>query len=197
MAREPGVDAYIARQAAFAQPVLVHLRERVHSACPDLGEAIKWGMPFFTYRGRNLCNMAGFKGHVAFGFWHDKLAREDASHDAMGQFGRITCLADLPADPEIEALVARAMALIDAGDKPRSGPRERRAPLPLHPAFAAAMDAHPAAATVWATFPPGKIRDYCEWIGEAKSDATRARRIAQAVLWIAEGKGRNWKYERR
>ena len=89
------------------------------------------------------------------------------------------------------------MTLIDTGDKPRGGAREPRLPLPLHPAFAAAIEANSAAAEIWAGFPPGKIRDYCEWINEARTDPTRDRRIAQAVEWIAQGKSRNWKYERR
>lgn len=197
VAADPRVDAYIAKQADFARPILAHLRMLVHAASPDIGEAVKWGMPFFTYRERNLCNMAGFQRHVAFGFWHDKVARDGASDEAMGQFGRIASLSDLPADAAIAALLAKAMALIDAGDKPRTGVREARAPLPQHPAFAAAIGADPAAAAVWASFPPGKIRDYCEWINDAKTDATRDKRIAQAVEWIAEGKSRNWKYEKR
>ncbi|BAI97319.1 hypothetical protein Sj15T_17590 [Sphingobium sp. TA15] len=205
MAADPRIDAYIARQADFARPILAHLRALIHAASPEtgpeigpeVGETMKWSMPFFTYRGQNLCNMAGFRRHVAFGFWHDKMARADASDEAMGQFGRIASLDDLPADAELTALLAKAMALIDAGDKTRAGSRRARAPLPLHPAFAAAIEADPAAAAIWAGFPPGKIRDYCEWINEAKTDATRDKRIAQAVEWIAEGKGRNWKYEKR
>lgn len=191
------IDAYIARQADFARPILTHIRALMHAASPDIGEAIKWGMPFFTYKGQNLANMAAFKGHAAFGFWHDKVARDGASDEAMGQFGKIATLADLPPDAEIATLIASAMALIDAGDKPRSGPKPPKPPLPIPPAFQAALDADPAALAVWSAFPPGKIRDYCEWIGEAKSDATRDKRIATALEWIAQGKGRNWKYEKR
>lgn len=191
------IDAYIARQADFARPILTHIRALMQAASPDIGEAIKWGMPFFTYKGQNLANMAAFKGHTAFGFWHDKVARDGASDEAMGQFGKIATLADLPPDAEIATLIASAMALIDAGDKPRSGPKPPKPPLPIPPAFQAALDADPAALAVWSAFPPGKIRDYCEWIGEAKSDATRDKRIATALEWIAQGKGRNWKYEKR
>lgn len=169
----------------------------MHAASPDIGEALKWSMPFFTYRDQNLANMAAFKGHAAFGFWHDKVGRAGASDDAMGQFGRLTALSDLPPDDEIAALISQAIALIDAGDRPRTGPKAPKSPLPVPPAFATALAANPAATTVWATFPPGKIRDYCEWIIDAKTDATRDKRIAQAVAWIAEGKGRNWKYETR
>ncbi len=197
MPRDPHVDAYIGKQADFAQPILHHIRALMHAASPDMGEAIKWSMPFFTYKGQNLANMAAFKGHAAFGFWHDKVARDDASGDAMGQFGKLTTLTDLPRDDQIAALIHKAMALIDAGDKPRTGPKAPRPPLPVHPALQAALDANPAASAVWAAFPPGKVRDYCEWINEAKTDATRDKRIAQAVEWIADGKARNWKYDKR
>ncbi len=203
MPTDPKTDAYIARQADFARPILAHIRALFHAASPDIGEAIKWGMPFFTYKGQNLANMAGFKAHAAFGFWHDKVARDGkdgagagAGEDAMGQFGRIATLADLPSDQAIAALIAKAMALIDAGDKPRAGPRAPKPPLPVHPALQAALAANPQAAAVWADFTPGKIRDYCEWILDAKSDATRNKRVAQAVEWIAQGKGRNWQYAR-
>ncbi|MBJ7445098.1 MAG: YdeI/OmpD-associated family protein [Sphingobium sp.] len=196
MVGDPRIDAYVARQADFAWPILTHIRALVHATVPEAGEAIKWRMPFFTYRDQNLCSMAAFKGHAAFGFWHDKVGRDDARQGAMGQFGKITRLSDLPSDAEIAALLRQAMALIDAGDRPRTSTKEPRAPLPVHPAFAEAIAADPAAAAVWAAFPPGKVRDYCEWINDAKGDSTRNKRMAQAVEWIAQGKGRNWKYQR-
>lgn len=196
MTQDDRIDAYIARQADFARPILIHIRALVHDAAPDAGEAIKWGMPFFTYKDQNLCSMAAFKAHAAFGFWHDKVGRDDARQGAMGQFGKIASLNDLPPDAEIAALLRQAMGLIDAGDRPRAGAKEPRAPLAVHPAFADAIAADPAAAAVWAGFPPGKLRDYCEWINDAKSDSTRDKRIAQAVEWIAQGKGRNWKYQK-
>lgn len=197
-ATDPRVDAYIDKQAAFAQPILRHLRAVVHAACPDAAEAMKWGMPFITYNSKNLCNMAGFKAHVAFGFWHDGVAKEvladSGSEAAMGQFGRITALSDLPDDAVIAALVAKAMALIDAGKKPRQNAKPR-APLEIVAEFQSAIDANAEAANVWAGFAPGKVRDYAEWISEAKRPETRAKRIAQAVEWIAEGKERHWKYK--
>lgn len=196
MVGDPRIDAYVARQADFARPILTHIRALVHATVPEAGEAIKWGMPFFTYKDQNLCSMAAFKGHAAFGFWHDKVGRDDARQGAMGQFGKIARLSDLPSDAEIAALLRQAMALIDAGDRPRTSTKEPRAPLPVHPAFADAIAADPAAAAVWAAFPPGKVRDYCEWINDAKGDSTRDERMAQAVEWIAQGKGRNWKYQR-
>ena len=120
----PLVDAYIAHAAPFAQPVLERLRADVHAACPEAEEAIKWSMPFFVYAGRNLAHMAAFKAHCAFGFELGRavvdLGREA---QAMGQFGRITSLADLPSSAEVRKHVKKAAALINAGLKPARAPK--------------------------------------------------------------------------
>lgn len=123
---DPRVDAYIAQAAPFAQPVLERLRADVHAACPDVHEAIKWSMPFFMHGGRNLAHMAAFKAHCAFGFELGRavvdLGREA---QAMGQFGRITSLADLPTSAEVRRLVKKAAALIDAGVRAPRAPKSR------------------------------------------------------------------------
>lgn len=195
MTDEAKVDAYIAAQAAFARPILTHVRALVHATCPAVSEAIKWGFPHFVYKTKNLASMAAFKGHAAISLWYSDDGQPRAG---MGHLGKLASLADLPSDGDLRALLTQAAAMIDAGAKPpRMDRRQPRAPLPVPPALAAAIEADPAATAVWVSFPPGKIRDYAEWIGDAKTDTTRDRRIAQAVEWIAQGKGRNWKYETR
>lgn len=197
MKRDSRIDDYIARRAEFARPMLAHLRAKVAEYCPEAEETIKWSAPAWTYRGQLLCSMAAFKQHAAFGFWRgaEVTGGGAGERDAMGQFGRMTGMADLPGDVEIARLLAKAAALIDSGVK---APRLVKHPKPAleTPAdFRAALDADPAAAKVFEGFPPSYRRDYLEWITEAKRAETRARRIAQAVEWIAEGKGRNWKYQ--
>ncbi|MFD2430881.1 YdeI family protein [Sphingobium scionense] len=190
------IDAYIAAQADFARPILTHIRALMHAASPDMGEAVKWGMPFFTYKDQNLANMAAFKGHAAFGFWHDKVGRDDASDDAMGQFG-----ASPPAPTSLRRRDRHADRAGHRPDRRRRPPAHRpqvaKAASARPSDLCAALAASPTATAVWAAFPPGKIRDYCEWVNEARTDATRDKRIAQAVDWIAQGKGRNWKYEKK
>lgn len=116
-AHDPRVDAYIAAAAPFARPILRHLRAVVHSACPDVEETIKWGMPFFTYHGI-LCHMAAFKQHAAFGFWKGALVFEsDKASEAMGAVGRLTTVADLPSKRALTGYVRKAMALNVEGDK--------------------------------------------------------------------------------
>lgn len=196
MRSDPRVDAYIARQADFARPVLSHLRERVHAACPDGEETLKWGAPTFMYKGEILASMAAFKAHAAFGFWKGSLVvgEGEARMSGMGQFGRLTRVEDLPPRAELEALVAKAMALTDAGVKaPRNKHKKEPFTVPLD--LRAALDSNPAAAATFDGFPPSAQRDYADWIVEAKRDETRAKRLAQSVEWLAEGKRRNWKYE--
>jgi uncharacterized protein YdeI (YjbR/CyaY-like superfamily) len=196
--RDPRIDDYIARSAEFARPILAHLREVVHAGCPAVEETRKWGMPHFTYRGGLFASMAAFKEHATFGFWRGSeiLGESGRSTDAMGQFGRIAALADLPPDEVLAGYVREAVRLADAGPKARAGARASK-PAPEVPAdLAAALAANAAAQATFDRFPPSHRREYLTWITEAKREETRAKRVATAVEWIAEGKGRNWKYER-
>lgn len=196
MPRDDRVTAYIERAAPFAQPILRHLREAVHAACPDAEETLKWGAPSFVYRKQILCMMAAFKGHAALSFWHGGMVTQgDGKTDAMGQFGRLTAIADLPDAATLAALVHKAMALAQAG-VPASRKAAPRAPIAMPDDFRAALDAAPDAAAQFDAFPAGKQRDYLEWVTEAKRAATRAARIAQSIAWLAEGKARHWKYEK-
>jgi uncharacterized protein YdeI (YjbR/CyaY-like superfamily) len=192
---DPRIDAYLASVPAFALPILQRLREDVHAACPDVVETIKWSRPHFTLDGKLLCGMSAFKAHCAFGFWEREGASEGQG-GAMGDFGRITSLADLPSRTELRKQIQAAAALLQAGapraHKPNRAPRPQ---LEMPADFAAALAQVKAAQQHYDAFPPGKQRDYLEWVLEAKREDTRAKRIAQAVEWLAEGKSRNWKYE--
>ena len=197
MSADPRIDAYIARQADFARPILEHLRAAVHSACPEAEETIKWGMPHFLYKKQMLAGMAAFKAHATFGFWRAKevLGETGAEREAMGQFGRLASTADLPPGPVLHALICKAMALTDSGARP-ARPKAAPKPAPETPAdLDSALASNPAARATFDGFPPSCRREYVEWVVEAKRPETRSKRIAQAVEWMAEGKRRNWKYE--
>ncbi|MFC5577899.1 YdeI family protein [Lysobacter niabensis] len=196
--RDPRIDAYIAGSADFARPILTHLRELVHAACPDCEEALKWSAPSFTYRARILCSMAAFKKHAAFGLWQGAMVMGSLGRKpdtAMGQFGRLTGVADLPGKRELTGYIRQAMKLIEEGVKraPAKGgkPRPPEAPADLM----AALGKNPAARAAFDAFPPSAKREYVEWITEARREETRAKRLVQAVEWMSEGKRRNWKYE--
>ncbi|MBN8481107.1 MAG: YdeI/OmpD-associated family protein [Xanthomonadales bacterium] len=197
---DPRIDAYIDKAAPFAQPILRELRARVHAACPQVVETIKWGFPHFLHAGAILCSMAAFKQHVAFGFWKGALIEgvggPGARDDAMGQFGRITAVRELPPKRTLAAIIRRAMELNEQGVKVPGRERTKsRAEAEVPDALAKALARNAKARRTFEAFAPSHRREYCEWIAEAKRDDTRERRVAQAIDWLAEGKARHWKYE--
>jgi uncharacterized protein YdeI (YjbR/CyaY-like superfamily) len=194
---DPRIDAYIAKSAAFAQPILRHLRALVHRACPEATETIKWGMPFFEHHGL-LCGLAAFKAHCAFGFHHqemDKLLAADGAQGegAMGSLGRIAALSDLPSDATLVRYLQHAVKL-NASGTPRRPARKAKPALPVPADLSAALKKNKTAAATWAKFPPGHRREYIEWITDAKRPETRAKRLATTLKWLIAGKPRNWQY---
>jgi uncharacterized protein YdeI (YjbR/CyaY-like superfamily) len=201
---DPRIDAYIAKSRDFAKPILMHLRQLVHQACPDITETMKWSMPFFDYKGA-LCNMAAFKEHASFGFWkantlkdeHKIIKRGDEA--AAGSLGRITSLADLPSDEILIAYIKEAVALNEDGVKaaPRFAPKvaAEKPALIMPPEFNAMLESNPMAKMHFDEFSLSKKKEYIEWFVDAKTEATKQKRMEQALEWISEGKSRHWKYQ--
>jgi len=192
---DPRIDAYIAKAAPFARPILAKVRERIHAAAPEAEETMKWSAPGFTIDGKILLMMAAFKAHAALNFWRgQEIGGGNAKAGAMGQFGKLTSLDDLPPDDELDALIREAAALARTAPAPRKTKHAPPPPPSLHPDFAAALAKAPKAKATLDGFPPSAQREYLDWVSEAKQEATRAKRIADAVEWLSEGKRRNWKY---
>jgi uncharacterized protein YdeI (YjbR/CyaY-like superfamily) len=194
--RDPRVDAYIETSADFAKPILRHLRQVVHEACPAVEEAMKWRAPHFLYKGM-LCRMASFKGHCAFGFWKGNLVLgHGAGGEAHGDevhLGRITSLRDLPPVSKLKGYVRRAAKLNEEGVK---APAPKK-PLVIPRDVAAALTKNAKARETFDRLSRSQRREYVEWVAEAKTEATRTQRIATALEWLAAGKLRNWKYAKR
>lgn len=197
------VDVYIEKSAEFAKPILNHLRELIHRASPGITETIKWSFPHFDYKG-TVCSMASFKQHCAFGFWKSSLLPDPHNllstdvESAMGQFGRITSLNDLPADEILLEYISNAVLLNETGVKL---PKKRKASgvseEPVSPDYLSeALSHNPAAQNTFENFSNSHKREYIEWITEAKTEATREKRLATTILWLTEGKSMHWKYKK-
>ena len=193
---DPRVDAYIAKSAAFARPILERLRTLVHEALPEVGEDMKWGAPHFMHHGM-LAGMAAFKQHVAFGFWQgERVTGAKGTTEAMGQFGRIASLGELPPAAQLRAWVKRAAALNESGEKRPRPLRHPRPTLAVTPELAAALAKNAKARAAFDAFSPSHRREYIEWVAEAKTETTRAERLKKTIAQLAEGKARHWKYQR-
>ncbi|MDC8102225.1 YdeI/OmpD-associated family protein [Chryseobacterium rhizosphaerae] len=198
----PKIDAYIEKSQDFAKPILHYIRETVHECCPDAEEAIKWSFPHFLYKGKNLCAMASFKQHCTFGFWLEKEMKtmqemtQDIEKNSMFSLGKITKVEDLPSKPQLKKAIQEAMELTDMGvTMKKAAPSKTEMEVPEY--FQDALLANGKAWDVFEKASPSFRKEYITWITEAKTEATRNKRMEQALEWIAEGKGRNWKYERK
>jgi len=198
---DPRVDAYIAKSGDFAKPILTHLRALVHRGCPGAEETIKWQMPHFMHHGM-LCALGAFKAHCSLHFWRGEeiLGRgklpDAGGETAMGQFGRIARLADLPPDAELLGYIQKAAARNVAGPKPAArGKTAVKKELKAPPYFLAALRQNPKALANFNASSYSHKKEYVEWIAEAKREETRQKRLATAVEWLAQGKSRNWKYQ--
>jgi uncharacterized protein YdeI (YjbR/CyaY-like superfamily) len=192
VSREPRIDAYIAKAQPFARPILEKVRERVHAVVPDIEEGMKWNVPTYLRNGKIVLGTAAFKAHAILNFWRGQELGFEMKDGAMGQLGKLTSVDQLPED--LDAMIAKAADLSSA-PAPRKPKHPPKPPVEMHPDFAAALSEAPKAKATLDAFSPSAQREYLEWIAEAKQDATRQKRIASAVEWLAEGKRRNWKYE--
>jgi len=200
---DPRIDAYIQKSADFARPILEHIRKLVHKAYPEVEETMKWSMPFFQNNGAIICNMAAFKEHCAFGFWNASIMKDPEGilqikdKGAMGHLDRITSKKDLPSDKVLIAYIREAAALNEAGIKKEAPKKAPKKELATPAELTAAFKKNKKAQATFEGFSPSHRREYIEWIIEAKTEATREKRIATTVEWLTEGKSRMWKYEKK
>ena len=196
--KNPAVDAYIAKSAGFARPILVHLRALMHETCPQIEETIKWSVPHFEYKGV-VANMAAFKQHASFGFWKQKLMDDPAGFfpaagDSSMGGRKIRAMSELPSDAMLVRYIKAAIALNERGVK---SPRvvKKKAPLKTPADLQAALKRNAKARATFDALTPSKQREYVEWLTGAKQEATRRKRLATAIEWMSAGRSRNWKYQ--
>ena len=194
---DPRIDAYIEQAPEFAQPILTKVRKLFHRAYPDIGETIKWSSPTFEHKGI-VGGMGAFKKHVGFGFWKAKAMQDPENlfedNAKASPFSiKWTSVKDMPSDKVLVAYIKQAVKLNDDGVK--TSVSKPKKPAPKAPAeLMAALKKNKQALKTFEGFSPSAKREYCDWVAEAKREATRDKRIDQAIEWMAEGKPRNWKY---
>ena len=199
---EPRIDAYIENAQPFAKPILIYLREIIHETCPEVEEDWKWSFPHFLYKGKILCSFVAFKQHCGFGFWLEKEMKtikeitENSERTRMFTLGKIHKLEDLPSKKVLKNIINEAVELTDMGvTLKKATPNKNETEVPDY--FREALLTNPEANKVFEKASPSFRKEYILWITDAKTETTRNKRIQQALEWLAEGKGRNWKYEKR
>ncbi len=196
------IDAYIMNALPFAQPILNHIRALVHAACPEVAETMKWSFPHFMYNKEILASMASFKSHAVFGFWKGSVMEDPddilstENRTSMGHLGQLTQLKDLPKDAVMKKYIKQAMKLSEQGVKlPQRQRPAVKTELVMPDYFTQALTKNKNAQKHFEAFNYSSKKEYLEWLEEAKTDATRAKRLATTIEWLEEGKKRHWKYQ--
>jgi hypothetical protein len=195
--KDPRIDAYIESSPDFARPILRELRKRVHASVPEAVETIRWRAPYFQYKDTLLGGMAAFKQHCAFGFWHPLMRNGDTSLEGLGQFGHVKTIGDLPPEKAFAKLAKQAKKLVDDGVKAPPRPHAEKKEIVVPPELATALKKNAKARATFERFSHSKRKEYVDWLNDAKREETRAQRLATTIEWLAEGKSRMWKYEKR
>lgn len=202
--KDKRIDAYIEKTQPFAKPILNHLRKLIHKANPDVQETVKWGMPSFDYKGP-FVSLAAFKEHAVFGFWKGQLLMDTKKYlqersaqggDAMGNFGRLSSVKDLPPDEVIIDFIRQAKKLNDEGVKLPARVVKTKKEIITPAYFMDALRQNKKALVTFQNFSASNKKEYVLWVTEAKTEETRNSRLETAVKWMSEGKVRNWKYIR-
>jgi uncharacterized protein YdeI (YjbR/CyaY-like superfamily) len=199
--KDSRIDEYIDASADFARPILKHLRKLVHKANPEIQETMKWGFPHFDYKGI-LCSFAAFKNHCRFNFWKASLMKDPQNimsqmeKASMGGFDKITSLTDLPSEAVFLEYMQEAIKLNEKGVKVTAKQKaEVKKSYKIPEELSAALSKNKKAKANFEAFSASHQREYITWIEEAKTEATREKRLIAAIEWIQEGKSRHWKYK--
>lgn len=197
------VDDYIAKSEPFAKPILEHLRAIIHETCPDVGEDIKWGTPHYSYKGDHLCMLGSFKNHCSFSIYKAEFLKDEkiaASVKAGKKFGymdKVKSVSELPSTETLISLIKEAMSINEQGIKKVIPVSDKPKTLETPDYLLDALAANEKAKAVWESKSDAFRKDYLVWIIDAKTDATRQKRIEQSLEWLADGKGRFWQYEKK
>ena len=114
---------------------------------------------------------------------------------------KFTSVDDMPTDAVLLKYMRKAVSLNEPAAVAKQKAKKKvarkttkKAAPPVPRILATAMAKKKKAKSFFDGLSPSCQREYCEWIDEAKRDATKEKRVATAIEWLAEGKTRNWKY---
>lgn len=198
------VSQYIEKQNELAKPILEYLRNFMHSCGLELQEEVKWGMPFFMYKGKVLCNIAGFKQHCAFGFWNAFLMEEafdllqtGKEKTAMGNLGKITTIEDLPAPDLFKALVLKSAALIDEGKPVVQKRVTEKKELQMPDILKIELEKEAELLQYFNSLSYSHKKEYIEYITEAKRAETQIKRVEKTLELLANKNSLHGKYAKK
>ena len=204
---EKKTDRYIKDAPEYARPIMEKIRKAVHKGCPQAEEAIKWGCPYFMYKGKLFCGMAAFKKHVGFGFWNsadmddpEGLFETGTGKKASMCNARFHSAKELPTQKVLVDYVKQSKKLTDAEVAKSKAIKKKtvkkKVVVPKPPAdLTKAFRSNKTAKTYFDSLAPSHRRDFLQWILDAKRETTKEKRIEETIKLLKAEKTLHWKYQ--
>ncbi|MBV7529631.1 YdeI family protein [Chitinophaga sp. sic0106] len=187
----PKIDAFIDRADKW-QKEFETLRA-ILLDCP-LEEELKWGVPCYTYQGKNVVLMHGFKDYCAILFHKGSLMadpegiliQQTENVQAARQI-RFTSLKEIVKQKAvIKAYIYEAIEIEKSGLEVKFK-KVKEYPVPEE--FQQKLDTTPGLKKAFEALTPGRQRGYLLYFAAAKQAKTREQRVEKYLDAILEGKG--------
>ncbi len=189
------VDAYIKKHDKWSSQWIA-ARKVLNST--DLTETVKWGSPHYTYDGKIVAALAGFKNHMGIWFHQGVFLKDKAKKLLNAQEGTTRGLRQWRVEEgeKIEAKLLKSYAL-EAIENQKSGkqikPEKKKLVIPDE--LAAALKKSVKLKKKFEALTPGKQKEYAEHISSAKQEKTRLSRLDKITPMINAGIGLYDKYK--
>lgn len=191
------VEEYIETNAHFGEALTV-LRNIIQKT--ELNESVKWSAPVYDLNGKNVVGLGAFKNHFGIWFFNGVFLKDEHKLLVNAQENKTKALRQMrfTSIDEIDnnlvlAYVKEAIENQKLGKeiKPKRATKKVDIPEELKTHF----KTHPALESSFKALTPGKQREYCTYISEAKREATKVSRLEKITPMIINGVGLHDKYK--
>ncbi len=161
-----------------------------------LTEELKWGVPCYTFEGKNVVLIHGFKEYCALLFVKGALLKDDRNilviqteNVQSARQIRFTNLQEIvELEPSLKAYILEAIEVENSGLKVDLKPT---AEFSMPAEFQKKLAENPALKTAFESLTPGRQRAYLLHFSVPKQSTTRESRIEKCIPQILNGKGLN------
>lgn len=197
MEKAINVDAYI-KNNLKQKALIVKLRNIILKT--TLTETIKWGMPTYSYGGKNLLGIGAFMNHVGLWFFQGGLLNDTYNLLINAQEGKTKAMRQMRFEKLDEIKEKIILEYIDqtiANHKKglviKSVRKTEKLKIPKE--LLSVFKNNSKLEASFSSLTPGKKREYAEHVASAKRDSTKLKRIEKIIPLIHEKKGLYDKYK--
>lgn len=190
------VTAYIEKQTTWKEELT--LLRSILLKLP-VEETVKWGAPTYTFEGKNVVGLAGFKNYFGLWFFQGALLKDPQKVFINAQEGKTKAMLQwrFTSIKEVDKNLIKEYVL-EAIENQKQGrvikPQRNTKPLVIPELLQKELDNNLALKEKFEAFSLSHKREYANYISEAKREATKLKRLEKIVPMILESVGLHDKY---